>query len=94
MQMLCGLPGSLGRAFEPAPLIRAINHFRMAGKEQSLAAFREFLEKAPGAGYGGFLKPDPENLDTANQWCLSILVPFVFQQPFVLRCRRGSPGSG
>lgn len=80
MQVLCGLPGPLGWGFEPAPLIRAINHFRKAGKEKSIAAFREFLEKAPDAGYGGNRKPDPESIDSANQWCLSILVPFVFEK--------------
>jgi hypothetical protein len=79
MQMLCGLPSPLGWGFEPASLIRAINHFRELGKNKSVAAFREFLEIAPDAGYGSHEPPDPENIDTANQWCLSILVPFVFQ---------------
>jgi hypothetical protein len=92
MQMLCGLPGPLGWSFEPAPLIRAINQFRKLGKDMSIAAFREFLEKAPDAGYGhGFDdRPDPENIDTANQWCLSILVPFVFQRSEKDKHRFGS----
>jgi hypothetical protein len=79
MQLLAGLPGPLGWSFEPAPLIRAINHFRGLGNEKAIAVFREFLKAAPDAGFGGFLQPDPENIDKANQWCLSILVPFVFQ---------------
>jgi hypothetical protein len=81
IQLLAGLPGPLGWGFEPAPLIRAINHFRGLGKDKAVAAFREFLEKAPDAGYGGFREPDPENIDKANQWCLSILVPHMFQNP-------------
>lgn len=79
MQLLSGLPNPLGWRFEPAPLIRAINHFRKLGKEESIIILREFLEKAPDPGYGGFREPDPESLDMANQWCLSILLPFVFQ---------------
>jgi hypothetical protein len=77
MQIINGCPSPDGPTFEPAYLIRAVNHLRAMGKEKAIAALREFRNTAGGPELRRELVI-PANLDTSNEYCLGSLIPLLF----------------
>jgi hypothetical protein len=65
-------PTPAGGDYDPAALVRAVNHVRSLGKPAAIRAFREFLEIINDPGY-------PRAGPGFGDWNLALLVPFVFE---------------
>lgn len=79
LQLINGTPSPIGWYYDPVAVIRAVNHLRAIGKEKTIAAMREYLTIARGPDFGAHRPPDPNNIETSNQWCLALLIPLVFE---------------
>jgi hypothetical protein len=79
LQLINACPNPLGWRFDGIALARAVNHLSSLGKDNAIAAMREFLEMADHDGYGRD-GVDPANIDTSDQYCLACVVPLVFDR--------------
>jgi hypothetical protein len=77
LQYINACPTPLGRSHDPVPVIRAVNHLHLLGKEKTIASLREFLRLAYGPDFERS-RNDVANIDTSNQWCLETLLPPLF----------------
>jgi hypothetical protein len=74
----CTLAPRFGR-YNPARLVRAVNHLRGLGKEKAIAAVREYLCLGQSGAIDAAIPIDPANIDTANPGCVLLIVPLLFE---------------
>ena len=78
MQIINGAPSYEQQGFNPAKLVRAVNHLMPMGKEKAIHELREFLKIARGSTTGRATRVD-ENIDTSNNTCVFLIVRLLFE---------------
>lgn len=76
MQIINGAPSYQQNDFNPAKLVRAVNHLLPLGKEKAIAALRDFLKVARDDYQS--LRMD-ENIDTSDKTCVFLIVRLLFE---------------
>jgi hypothetical protein len=83
LQAINGAPLPEPEDYDPAMLIRAVNHLHALGKERAIAEMREFLKVAtPRFWEINECDPadrDPANIDTSDSQCILLIAPLLFE---------------
>ena len=78
MQIINGAPSYDQNNFNPAKLVRAVNHLTPMGKEKAIRELREFLKIARDT-VNETIRRD-ENIDTSNKTCVFLIVRLLFER--------------
>jgi hypothetical protein len=76
LQAICGAPSVGQKGFNPAALVRAVNHLQALGKDRAIAELRAFLKIARACQ---FVERDPANIDTSDRDCVFLIVRLLFE---------------
>jgi hypothetical protein len=77
MQIINGAPSYDPNDFNPAKLVRAVNHLMPMGKEKAIRELREFLKIARDS-VNETIRRD-ENIDTSDRTCVFLIVRLLFE---------------
>jgi hypothetical protein len=77
MQIINGAPSYDPNNFNPAKLVRAVNHLMPMGKEKAIRELREFLKIARDT-VNETIRRD-ENIDTSDKTCVFLIVRLLFE---------------
>jgi hypothetical protein len=77
MQIINGAPSYDQDDFNPARLVRAVNHLMPMGKEKAIRELREFLKIARDSVYETIRRD--ENIDTSDRTCVFLIVRLLFE---------------
>ncbi len=76
MQIINGAPAYEQNDFNPAKLVRAVNHLIPMGKEQAIRKLREYLKVASNSGTSERIE---ENIDASDKTCVYLIIRLLFE---------------
>ena len=77
MQIINGAPSYHQEDFNPAKLVRAVNHLVPLGKEKAVSELREFMKIACRDQW--IARRIEENIDTSDSTCVFLIVRLLFE---------------
>ena len=78
LQIINGAPSYDQHDFNPAKLVRTVNHLMPMGKEKAIHELREFMKIARDASLERATRVD-EDIDTSNKTCVFLIVRLLFE---------------
>jgi hypothetical protein len=78
MQIINGAPSYDQHGFNPAKLVRAVNHLMPMGKVKAIYELREFLKIARDSHFARETRID-EDIDTSDKTCVFLIVRLLFE---------------
>jgi hypothetical protein len=77
MQIINGAPSYDPKDFNPAKLVRAVNHLMPMGKKKAIQELREYLKIARDSANETMRRE--ENIDTSDRTCVFLIVRLLFE---------------